>query len=134
MNLQYLVSLHPNEMIACENVDEKTTHLIIGKEEEHLLCPLTKKLFQSIARHLYIISNRWIDDCLDKNEVVNEDMYEMRGDLPYGQFHDGMKKSRLLKQWRLFENCQFFLLCDHCQFYMVRFSISFFQICYLLMF
>lgn len=118
---------YPGEIEICDDVNERTTHLIIGKEEQPLLCPLTKKLFESIARHLFIISARWIDDCLNENQLLNEDIYEMRGDLPYGEYHDGMKRSRLLKHTKLFENCQFFILCDHCQNYMVSyfFTITF---------
>jgi hypothetical protein len=81
---------------------------------------LTNKLFQSIARHLFIITPRWINDCLKENDIIDEMNYEIRGDLPFGGYHDGMRKSRLLKQMKLFENCQFFILCDHCQNYMVK--------------
>jgi hypothetical protein len=81
---------------------------------------LTIKLFQSIARHLFIISPRWINDCLKANNIIDEMDYEIRGDLPFGRYHDGMRKSRLSKQMKLFENCQIFILCDHCQNYMVN--------------
>lgn len=69
---------------------------------------------------MYIITYRWIKDCLKQNEILNEENYEVRGDIPFDEYHDGMKKSRLLKDKKLFENCQFFILCDDCQDYMVR--------------
>jgi len=124
--LQHLVSLYPNQMSISDCVDDQTTHLIIGKEDKPLLCPLTKKLFQSIARHLYIITYRWISQCLKQNYIIDEINYEIRGDIPFDEYHDGMKNSRLSKQVKLFENCQFFILCENCQDHMVR-RIAFFQ-------
>lgn len=112
--------LFPGDIEISEDVNERATHLIIGKEEQNLLCPLTKKLFEAIAHHLFIISSRWIDDCLNEKQLLNEEIYEIRGDLPFGEYHDGMKRSRLSKQVKLFEKCQFFVLCEHCQGYMVR--------------
>jgi hypothetical protein len=44
----------------------------------------------------------------------------MRGDIPFGEYHDGMCNSRLSKHINLFQNCQFFILCDGCQEKMVR--------------
>ena len=119
MNLQQLASLFSNQIVIADSVDEHTTHLIIGKEDTSLLCPLTTKLFQSIARHLFILSPRWISDSLQEKNIVDEMNYEIRGDIPFGGYHDGMRKSRLSKQVKLFDQCQFFILCDHCQNYMV---------------
>ncbi len=118
--LHDLVSLYPNQMSISDCVDDQTTHLIIGKEDKPLLCPLTIKLFQSIARHLYIITYRWISQCLKQNHIIDEINYEIRGDIPFDEYHDGMRNSRLSKQIKLFENCQFFILCDGCQDNMVR--------------
>lgn len=76
---------------------------------------MTTKLFQSIARHLFIVSPRWINACLQEKTILDEMNYEIRGDIPYGGYHDGMRKSRLSKQVNLFDKCQFFILCDDCQ-------------------
>jgi hypothetical protein len=113
-----------DEITISDCVDNYTTHLIIGNEEKPLLCPLTMKLFHSIARHLYVISYRWITDCLKQNQIIDEINYEIRGDIPFGEYHDGMRNSRLSKQVKLFENCQFFILCDGCQDKMVNLNIS----------
>ncbi len=113
-----------DEMAISDCVDNHTTHLIIGNEEKPLLCPLTMKLFHSIARHLYIISYRWITDCLKQNQIIDETNYEIRGDIPFGEYHDGMRNSRLSKHVKLFQNCQFFILCDGCQDKMVNLNIS----------
>ncbi|CAF2719642.1 unnamed protein product [Rotaria sp. Silwood2] len=115
VELRRFVSMYPNQLSISDCIDDHTTHLIMGREEKSLLCPLTMKLFQAIARHLYIMSFEWINQCLKQNDIINEINYEMRGDIPFGDYHDGMKKSRLSKEVKLFEKCQFFILCDGCQ-------------------
>ncbi|CAF0980795.1 unnamed protein product [Adineta steineri] len=108
-------SLFPNQIILSNCVDERTTHLIAGNEEKTLLCPLTIKVFQAIARHLFVITYRWIVECLKQNQIVDEPLFEIRGDIPFGEYHDGMRTSRLAKHINLFQNCQFFILCNGCQ-------------------
>lgn len=112
--------MYPNQLSISGCVNDDTTHLIIGQEAKPLLCPLTLKLFQSMSRHLYVISYRWITECLKQNDIIDEINYEIRGDVPFGEYHDGMRKSRLSKQVKLFSNCQFFILCNGCQDKMVR--------------
>ncbi|CAF4662262.1 unnamed protein product [Rotaria socialis] len=43
-------------------VDSSTTHIIVN-ENSSLDCPLTGKIIQGIARHLFIVSNGWLNDC-----------------------------------------------------------------------
>ncbi|CAF0855201.1 unnamed protein product [Adineta ricciae] len=130
-NLQRFAMNHSDQVALCEQVDNCTTHLIIGNEEQPLLCPLTMKLFQAIARHLFIMSYQWINECLQHNQILNEMKYEIRGDIPFGEYHDGMRKSRLAKQMKLFHNCQFFLLCDGCQDKMSKVELaSLIQLCH----
>lgn len=79
-------------------------------------------MFQAIARHLFVLTVRWIRECLKQRQVIDESPFEMRGDLPYGDYHDGMRHSRLSKHYHLFEHCQFYLHCHGCQDKMVRVS------------
>lgn len=76
---------------------------------------MTIKVFQAIARHLFVVTYRWIGECLKQNQIVDETSFEIRGDIPFGEYHDGMRNSRLAKHVHLFENCQFYLLCNGCQ-------------------
>jgi len=46
---------------------------------------------------------------------MEEISFEIRGDIPFGEYHDGMRNSRLSKHINLFQNCQFFILCNGCQ-------------------
>jgi hypothetical protein len=50
---------------------------------------------------------------------MEEISFEIRGDIPFGEYHDGMRNSRLAKHINLFQNCQFFILCNGCQEQMV---------------
>ncbi|CAF5058956.1 unnamed protein product, partial [Rotaria sp. Silwood1] len=113
--IQRLASLFPNQIKLSNCVNEYTTHLIVGNEEKPLLCPLTIKVFQAIARHLFVLTYRWIIECLKQNLIIDEVSFEIRGDIPFGEYHDGMRNSRLSKHINLFQNCQFFILCDGCQ-------------------
>lgn len=74
-------------------VDEQTTHLITDEDNsETLVCPLSKKVIQAVARHLYILTYRWVDDCLKLNRIINEKPYEIQGDLTLSSDHHGSKE------------------------------------------
>lgn len=38
---------------------------------------------------MYIVTYRWIDDCLKLNQIVNEKSYEIQGDLTLSSDHCG---------------------------------------------
>ncbi|CAF2637130.1 unnamed protein product [Rotaria sp. Silwood2] len=115
IEIQRLALLFPDQIKLSNCVDKHTTHLIVGNEEKPLLCPLTIKVFQAIARHLFVLTYRWIIECLKQNLIIDEVSFEIRGDLPFGEYHDGMRNSRLSKHKNLFQYCQFFILCEGCQ-------------------
>ncbi|CAF1434319.1 unnamed protein product [Rotaria sp. Silwood1] len=102
-------------------VDNHTTHLITDEEGETLVCPLSKKVIQSVARHMYIVTYRWIDACLKANQILNEKLYEIQGDLTLSSDHNGMQRSRQsilpdsLPKNLLFENFSIMLKCNGCQ-------------------
>ena len=74
-----------------DNVDEHTTHLITDEEDgDTLVCPLSKKVIQAIARHMFILTYRWIDACLKINRIINEKPFEIQGDLTLSSDHHGL--------------------------------------------
>ncbi|CAF4773575.1 unnamed protein product, partial [Rotaria socialis] len=75
-------------------IDEYTTHLITAEEDETLVCPLSKKVIQAVARHMYILTYRWIDTCLTMNKIINEKIFEIQGDSTLSSNHNGMQRSR----------------------------------------
>ncbi|UJR38475.1 hypothetical protein I4U23_031143 [Adineta vaga] len=91
-------------------VDSSTTHVIVN-EQSSLICPLTGKIIQGIARHLFIVSHRWLNDCLEQDSILDERPYEIRGDTSLGVDHGGMRRSRLTPSY-LLENYSIFLRCS----------------------
>lgn len=82
---------HQFSLEFADNVDEHTTHLITDEEEgETLVCPLSKKVIQAIAHHMFIISYRWIDASLKINRIINEKPFEIQGDLTLSSDHHGL--------------------------------------------
>ena len=101
------------------------------------MCPLSKKVIQAVARHMYIVTYRWIDGCLKSNEIVHEKAFEIQGDLTLSSDHHGlssmrsdldeirsclgMQRSRLsiyplnIPRSYLMENYSIMIKCDGCQ-------------------
>ncbi|CAF0893222.1 unnamed protein product [Didymodactylos carnosus] len=96
-------------------VDLTTTHLITNSTSK-LVCSLTKKLFQAVVQHIFVVSYHWIDECLKQQRIIDERPYEIQGDKQNSVTHLGMRKSRLSKR-PLFENCKilFWVECDFVQ-------------------
>jgi hypothetical protein len=100
------------------NVDDTTTHLITDEDNDStLICPLTGKVLQAVARHLTIVSYRWLTACLKEQRYVETiPTYEITGDTIYNQ-HYGMSRSRMnhSNHYRLLANYAFHLKCHACQ-------------------
>ncbi|CAF0873077.1 unnamed protein product [Rotaria sp. Silwood1] len=91
-------------------VDSSTTHVIVN-ENSSLVCPLTGKIIQGIARHLFIVSYRWLNECLSQETIIDERPYEIRGDTSLGSDHGGMRRSRLTPTY-LFDKYSICLRCS----------------------
>ncbi|CAM4801803.1 unnamed protein product [Rotaria magnacalcarata] len=91
-------------------VDSSTTHIIVN-ENSSLVCSLTGKIIQGIACHLFIVSNRWLNDCLALEIIVDERPYEIRGYTSLGADHGGMRRSRLIPSY-LLEKYSIYLRCS----------------------
>lgn len=63
------------------NVNNSTTHLLIDDSENALHCTITKKIVQAAVRsHIFVISSRWISECLRSNAFPTEHPYEIQSD------------------------------------------------------
>ncbi|CAF0805123.1 unnamed protein product [Adineta steineri] len=91
-------------------VDSSTTHIIVN-DNSQLVCPLTGKIIQGIARHLFIVSYRWLNESLSQETIVDERPYEIRGDTSLGVDHGGMCRSRLTPSY-LFTDYSICLRCS----------------------
>ena len=102
---------------------------------------IIKKVIQAVARHMYIVTYRWIDASLKSNRIINEKLFEIQGDLTLSSDHNGwfiflkkktnnpepfiiylgMQRSRQsilpnnLPQNFLLENFSIMLKCNGCQ-------------------
>ena len=76
------------------------THLITDEidSSDSLVCTLTKSVVFAIVQHCFILSFRWIVECLRANVLVNEDQYEIEGDHLISSKHNGPRRSRLSKR------------------------------------
>ncbi|CAF1228558.1 unnamed protein product [Adineta steineri] len=63
------------------NVNNLTTHLLVDDSENHLHCTITKKIVQAAVRqHIFIISSRWLNECIRLNTFIDEHSYEIQSD------------------------------------------------------
>lgn len=63
--------------------------MITDEDGETLVCPLSKKVIQAVARHMFITTYRWIDTCLEKNQIITEKPFEIQGDSTLSSDHHG---------------------------------------------
>lgn len=80
-----------NAKVANE-VTASTTHLIV-ESDERLLCGVTSKYLKAVSRKIWIISGKWVLECLQRTEITNPLPYEIRGDGIFGE-HLGPHRSR----------------------------------------
>jgi hypothetical protein len=69
------------------NINSTTTHLLIDDSSTPLRCSFSKKIFQAVARHIFIVSIRWIEECLLRNEIIDEIPFEIHGDTTMSTMH-----------------------------------------------
>ncbi|CAF1204046.1 unnamed protein product [Rotaria sordida] len=103
-----------------DEIDEKTTHLITDDTTIPFICALSSKVVHALARHLTVLSIRWIDECLHCNKLLLDELalqFEIRGDLTCStMYHGGMQRSRLIpRRHSLFSKYIFMLKCNGVQ-------------------
>lgn len=78
-------------------IDNTTTHLIASEVDPRVCC-LTKKVFFAAAYHVYVVGYQWIEECLNKHNLLSEETYEIHGDASLSPQHNGLHRSRLIRQ------------------------------------
>ncbi len=58
-------------VILLDKVTQNTTHLIVKVDEKNRTCR-TFKYLQAIVNCVSIVSVKWLQDCLQRNEILNE--------------------------------------------------------------
>jgi hypothetical protein len=77
------------------NINSSTTHLLIDDSSTPLQCIFSKKVFQAVARRIFIVSIRWIEQCLLRNEIVHETPFEIHGDGTMSTMHLARQSSTI---------------------------------------
>ena len=77
------------------NVGASTTHLLVDDSSHSLRCTLSKKVFQAVARRIFVVSTRWIGECLLHGTLVDEAPFEIQGDSSVSTMHTARRASTM---------------------------------------
>jgi len=97
------------------NVNNSTTHLLVDDNENHLHCTITKKIVQAaVRRHIFIISSRWINECIHSNEFIDEHPYEIQSD-SHTTLRLSIQNYQINNQYLFNKSYGFAIECRQCQ-------------------